>query len=169
MQISRLQKGTGNQGMMVAGLEWGWDEAGGKSHGLPLNTTSKSTHAPRSEGSGKTFQISPAGLLNGLPLPRSTFASWGFPLKSHMLSLLTKRKPHDWGGKMGNWKTTTWGNVSKYPSVLIHPIINNLSSPRQERESRRPPTVLYRPSPRSHLQCSCDRLLWCRLIPSMCD
>lgn len=33
----------------------------------------------------------------------------------------------------------------KYPSVLIHPIINNLASPHQGRKSRRPPAVLYLP------------------------
>lgn len=44
----------------------------------------------------------------------------------------------------------------KYPSVLIHPIINNLASPHQGRKSRRPPAVLYLPPTIS--QCHRSRL-----------
>ena len=48
-------------------------------------------------------------------LSLSTFASWGFPLNSHMLSLLTKRKARDQGWEDGKLENNNMGKCVKVP------------------------------------------------------
>lgn len=84
------------KGVMAAGMEWGCDGASGRISRLAFEHSIQKHMCPSQQ---RLQEYSPD--LPSMPseqygdVSTSTFASWSFPLKSHMLSLLPKRKAHD--------------------------------------------------------------------------
>ena len=114
MQISRLQKGTGNQGVTAARLERGWDGAQGKVKVLAFEHSRPKHACPSQQKLQEDFQDGPRVPSEWYGnISTSTFPSWGFPLKSHTLSLLTKSKAHDWGWEDGKLENNNMGKCVK--------------------------------------------------------
>lgn len=126
----------------------------------------KSTPAPPSQARGRPSRSASRPSEWPLPACPCQLRFLRFPLNSHMLSSNQERRHVTEGGEDGKWENNSMGKCVKVPIISSIPIINNLSSP--IRKKSRGPHCAMCPS-RCHPLLSCDLVLWCRLIPSMCD